>query len=351
VVIAQRNALETVPISIDGQPILARASETVLEAARREGIYIPTLCYSPHLKPFGACRLCIVEIEGIRGLPAACTTPVAAGMTVRTDSELLSRVRRQTLELMISDHPLDCLTCRQNGRCELQKVAAYLGALGQEFEPLGKSLPVDDSNPFFQRDMGKCILCGRCVRVCDEVVNVHAIDFINRGYNAKIGTLFDRPVATSRCVSCGECVSECPTGALTEKQHHGLPSREVRTVCGYCGVGCGIYLQVKAGQVIGVRGDPEAAANEGHLCVKGRFGYEFIHHRDRLQTPMVRQEGMLQPVSWEEALDVVAENLALARGKFGALSSAKCTNEENYLFQKFVRGVMGTNNVDHCARR
>ena len=350
-VTAEKRETETVLLRIDGQRIETHRGNTVLEAAIRNGIYIPTLCYSPALRPFGACRLCIVEIEGMRGLPAACSTPVAEGMVVRTDSETLNRVRRQTLELVLSDHPLDCLACRQNGRCELQKVAAYLGARGEEFDRLGKSLPLDSSNPFYERDLEKCILCGRCVRVCDEVVNVNAIDFVYRGYSTKIGTLLDRPVASSRCVSCGECVSECPTGALTERKYAGLPSREVRTVCGYCGVGCGMYLQTKAGQIVGVRGDPDGRANEGHLCVKGRFGYDYVHHPDRLKTPLVRRDGKLEPAGWDEALDLVAERLAAARGRFAALSSAKCTNEENYLFQKFVRGVMGTNSIDHCARR
>ena len=338
-------------LKIDGRNVEARTSDTVLEAALRAGIYIPTLCYSPDLRPFGACRLCIVEVEGLRGLPAACSTPVTSGLAVQTDSELLNRVRRNTLELIISDHPLECLACRQNGRCELQKVAAYLGVLGQAFDRLGKTLPIDGSNPFYERDLEKCILCGRCVRVCDEVVNVNAIDFVYRGYSTKIGTLLDHPVAQSRCVSCGECVRECPVGALVEKAHAGLPTREVKTVCGYCGVGCGLYLQVKGGRVVGVRGDPEARANDGHLCVKGRFGCEYIHHPDRLQTPLVRREGKLTPASWDEALDLAADHLSVNVGRFGALASAKCTNEESYVFQKLARGVMSTNNVDHCARR
>ncbi len=322
---------------------------TVLEAALAAGIYIPNLCADPDLRPFGACRLCIVEVEGIRGLPASCTVPAGDGMVVRTDSPLLETTRRTLVSLLLADHADDCLACAKNNRCSLQTAAAYVGVRERRFPKATRVLPVDDSNPFFTYDMNKCILCGKCVRVCDEVQGVGAISFVNRGYDTKIGTLMDRPIISSLCESCGQCEAKCPVGAITAKNYQ-QPSRKVKTVCSYCGVGCGLLLHVRGSKVIAAEGDRESPVNRGSLCVKGRFGYEYVNHRDRLTRPLIRRDGVLQEASWDEALELVATKLAEHRGKFAALASAKCTNEDNYVLQKFTRGVMATNNVDHCAR-
>jgi len=342
--------METIRLTIDGQEVEARRGVTVLEAAQAAGIYIPTLCSDPDLEPYGACRLCIVEIEGMRGLPPACTTPAADGMVVHTETPAVNKVRHTTVELLIADHPSDCLTCPKNQQCDLQKVAAYLGVTQQRFRKTTRLLPIDTSNPFFDRDLNYCILCGKCVRICDEVLGVGAITLAFRGYASKVATFDDGLLLDSNCVSCGECVAHCPVGALAVKDAKP-PTREVATTCPYCGVGCGIYLGIRHEQVIGVRGNREGV-NKGSLCVKGRFGIaEFIHHPERLTTPLIRRNGELTEASWDEALDLVASKLAkYSPDEVAVVSSAKCTNEENYVIQKLARVVLGTNNVDHCAR-
>ncbi len=348
--------MSTISLSVDGQPIEARPGMTVLEAALGAGIYVPNLCADPDLRPYGACRLCIVEIEGVRGLPASCTIPVADGMKVRTETPLVEMTRRTVVELLLADHPDDCLTCPKNNRCALQTAAAYVGVREKRFPRTTRVLPVDGSNPFFTYDMNKCVLCGKCVRVCDELQGLGAISFVNRGYSTRIGTFMGRPMIDSQCESCGQCEAKCPVGAITVKGHQQL-TRRVETVCPYCGVGCGLQLQLRGSRVIGAEGDRESPVSHGSLCVKGRFGMDFIHHPDRLARPLVRKEGQLVETGWEEALEIVSSRLAeYARpandgaAPFAALASAKCTNEENYLLQKFTRGVMGTNSIDHCAR-
>ncbi len=342
--------MEQVTLTIDGRKVTAQKGTPVLQIALGAGIYIPHLCYDPDLKPYGACRLCVVEIEQVRGMPTACTVPAAEGMVVHTDSPAINQVRRVTTELLMADHPLDCLTCPSNASCGLLRVASYLGIDRIRFKKSTRDLPVDDSNPFFYRDLSKCVLCGRCIRACQEIEGVGAIDFSFRGYQRKVSTFGDKPLAESRCESCGECLVRCPVGALALKRR-AQPAREVKTLCPYCGVGCGLYLGVRGNTVVSVRGDRDNPVNRGNLCVKGRFGHDFINHPDRLTTPLVRRNGELEPASWEEALDLVARRLAPYRGdRFALIASAKCTNEENYLFQKFARAVMHTNNVDHCAR-
>ncbi len=348
---------KSVTLIIDGQQLEVQEGMTVLEAACAAGIYIPTLCYDPLLQPFGACRLCIVEIEGMRGFPSACTTPVAEGMKIRTSSPRIEAMRRNIVELLLSDHPSDCLTCVQNGRCELQKVAAYVGVRQMRFQGEKRSYRIDDSNPFFERDLERCILCGKCVRVCDEVQGCNAIHYAYRGFQTKISTMLDRPLLESVCESCGQCVEACPVGALRTKAslHVGLPTQTTRTICPYCGVGCGLVLETRNNQLIGVRGDKENPVNQGRACVKGRFGWDFIQHPDRLTTPLIKKDGQFVPASWDEALDLVADKFVEIAQKHGPdalafLSSAKCTNEENYLVQKLGRGLIGTNNIDHCAR-
>lgn len=344
--------MERISLTIDGSKAETPRGRTVLEAARQAGIYIPTLCHTPDLKPFGACRMCLVEIENMRGFPASCTTPATDGMVVHTDTPRLSRLRRNTLQLLIADHPLECLACAKNQRCELQALAAYLGVYGPgNLRKTSRAMGLDTSNPFFGIDHERCILCGRCVRACQEISSVMAIDFIYRGYKTKIGTLMDRPLAQSLCVSCGECLAHCPVGAMYEKHYPGLPTKEVASICPYCATGCAILIQVKGNQVVGVAGDPQGPANLGALCVKGRFGYEFIHSPQRLTKPLIKRNGKLEEATWEEALELVAEKLSqYANGAFAGVSSARCTNEDNYIFQKLIRAVMGSHNIDHCAR-
>ena len=340
-------------LTIDGKPIRARDGQTVLEAAQDAGVYIPTLCADPDLKPFGACRLCVVEIEKMRGLPTACTTPVSEGMIVRTASAQIEKERRMTVELLLTDHPPDCLMCVKNTRCELQSVAAYVGVRALRYKGERRAYEIDDSNPFYGRDLEKCILCGKCVRACDELQGRQAIHFGYRGFAAKITAPYDLPMWDSTCESCGRCVDLCPTAALFDKAwlKYGLPTGETRTVCTYCGVGCGLVLQTRHGRVISVHGNRDNVVTRGHTCVKGRFGFDFIHHPDRLTKPRVKKDGAFVETTWDAALNLIAEKFSATRGdSFAVLASAKATNEDNYLIQKFARTVMGTNNVDHCAR-
>ncbi len=369
--------MDEIWLTINGQAVRAKKGMTVLEAAQSAGIYIPTLCYDSDLEPYGGCRLCVVEIEGVRGLPTACTMLASDGMVVNTETEAVNNVRRIALELLLANHPSDCLvcdrrterchpydiclrsvavtdrciTCPANGRCELQEVIDYLGITELRLPRATGSFPVDTSNPFFDFDRNRCILCARCVRACNEIAGVGAIDMAYRGYAMKVATFGDKPLLESICRSCGECVAHCPVGALVPKETH-QPAREVKTTCPYCGVGCQMYLGIKNERVILVRGDEDNDVNHGRLCVKGRFGVaEFVHHPERLTTPLVRRNGNLTEATWDEALDMIADRLgSYQRDELAVISSAKCTNEENYVIQKFGRAVLGTNNVDHCAR-
>lgn len=364
-----------ITLKFNDKEVQGESGMTVLEVARSGGLYIPTLCAEPDLKPYGGCRLCLVEIEKMRGLLTACTTPARDGMIVKLDTPYVQRIRRQVVELIVSDHPSDCLmcprdphcprfnvclrddvvsprcvVCPRNGTCELQQIVEFVGLKEMRYRLAHRETDLDTSNHFFYRDHDKCILCTRCVRVCEEVQGVAAIDLGYRGRHARIVTALDGPLAGSNCESCGQCMARCPVGAIVVKNYRGEPQREVKTVCPYCGVGCSLYLQIKDEKIIGVRGDRAGAANRGSLCVKGQFGHEFVNHADRLTTPLIKKNGEFVEADWHEAIELVATKLVENRGKFAGLSSAKCTNEENYLFQKFARGVMGTNNVDHCAR-
>jgi formate dehydrogenase alpha subunit len=366
----EEQKLGTVTVTIDGREIDVPKGATILEAAQSAGIYIPTLCHDPDLKPYGACCLCVVEVEGMRGLPTSCTTPATDGMVVHTESAMVTQSRRITMELIMANHHGDCLTCVKNQRCDIQTIARYLGIEQEHFDRMRKSqetLPIDDSHPAFTRDLNKCILCGKCVRACHEIACVGVIDLAFRGNSARVSTFGDKPILESLCESCGECVERCPTGALVPR-YAKQATREVKTVCPYCGVGCSIYLGVRGNEIVGVRGDHESPVNKGGLCVKGRFGFDFVNHPDRLTRPLIRKEGWSKDVevngnfkdifreaSWDEALELVADNLSMEKTEYGSdslgvLSSAKFTNEENYLVQKFARAVLGTNNVDHCAR-
>jgi len=344
---------EEINLVVDGARIKAEPGDTVLKAALRQGIYIPHLCYDPELGSLGGCRLCLVEIEG-RGLTISCKVPVEDGMVVATDSPEINTVRRIAAELLIADHSGDCLECFKNTECKLQEVAAYIGIDEDRLSRLKRvtrSFPIDDSNPFFVRDLNKCILCGICIRTCEEILGVGAIDFAFRGHDTKVSAMKDRPILESDCVSCGECVVRCPVGALIPRTTQ-RPAREVRSICCYCGCGCGIKLGVRGNVIVGVRGDEDSPASRGRLCVKGRFGIaEFVHHPERLTAPLIRRNGELEEASWDEALDFVAGKLkSYTPNEVGFIASAKCTNEENYVMQKFARAVLGTNSVDHCAR-
>jgi formate dehydrogenase (NADP+) alpha subunit len=338
-------------LTINGRPVSVAPGETVLDACRAAGVYVPTLCHDPALEPYGACRLCIVKVDGLRGLPSACTTPAADGMAVTTEDPEIVDVRRWTTQLLLSDHPLDCLTCARSGACGLQEVAAYLGIRERVLQPMARDAKVDDSNACFTMDMGKCILCGLCVRACAEVQHLGAIELVRRGYATAVEPFGGAPIGESSCESCGECVERCPTGALAAR-HHQRPERESSTVCPYCGTGCRVILGARGDSVVSARGDAASPVSRGQLCVKGRFGsFEFVGHPDRLTTPLIRTGDGFREASWEEAVSLVARELTKYRGAaFGGLASAKVPNEDNYLFQKFVRAVMGTNNVDHCAR-
>ena len=344
-------AVEEINLTINGQEVKARKGMTVLEAAQAADIYIPTLCYDPDLESYGGCRLCVVEIENMRGLPTACTTPVTEGMIAHTETPAVNDVRRTAIDLLIADHPMDCLTCFKNQRCDLQKVAAYLGITERRLPRVDKTLSIDTSNPFFNLNRNYCILCGKCVRACDEVAGVNAIEIIDRGYPSRVSPFNDKPLLESICQSCGECVVRCPVNALMPK-NVVWPTREVESICPYCGVGCGMYLGTRDSHIVSVQGSRGNPASKGQLCVKGRFGIsEFVHHPERLTSPLIKRNGEFTEVTWDEALDLVASKLAGYSGdQVAVIASAKCTNEDNYVAQKFSRIVLGTNSIDHCAR-
>jgi predicted molibdopterin-dependent oxidoreductase YjgC len=346
-----------ITLTINGKSVTVSENTSVLDAAKKLDISIATLCHDPRLKPYGGCRLCIVEIEGMPRPVTACTTPVAENMAVTTESERLYRLRRTVIELLLSDHPNDCMVCSKAGECTLQELAYLYGIRENRFIGEHRKADKPDNNPFIKRDMQKCILCGKCVRVCDEVQGVSAIDFAYRGLATKICPAYDRELD---CEFCGQCLAVCPTGALTGKlwagQGRQMNVKTTDSVCPYCGCGCNITLHSVRDQVIRVSSKANTP-NQGWLCSKGRFGFDFINRDDRLKTPLIRREkgGELEPASWDEALTLVAEKFEKIKKEngpnaIGGLSSARCTNEENYLFQKFFRSVLGTNNVDHCAR-
>ena len=332
---------------------------TILEAARLLDISIPTLCDDPRLSPYGSCRLCIVEVEGVARPVPSCTTPVSDGMVVMTESARLSRQRKTVIELLLSNHPNDCMCCEAAGDCRLQQLAYTYQADAHRYEGERWDFPVQDDNPFIVYDPKKCIVCGRCTRICNEIVMAGTIEMTGRGFNARPDTAFNQPRTLENCEFCGQCVSTCPTGALTDKKSRGLGRthdvRKIRTTCTYCGTGCNFFLNIAGDRVVRVTSDFDAPVNKGNLCIKGRYGYDFIHHKDRLTTPLIREGDTFRQASWEEALGLVAKRFKEIIAKHGAdkvggFSSSRCSNEENFLLAKWVRCAVGSNNVDNCAR-
>jgi formate dehydrogenase major subunit len=353
----------TVTLSIDGRAVSVPAGTTVMRAAALSGGSIPKLCATDNLKQFGSCRLCLVEIDGMRGTPASCTTPVSDGMVVHTQTARLEKLRRGVMELYISDHPLDCLTCSANNDCELQDMAAAVGLRDVRYGYDGANhlgMATDTSNPYFDFDPSKCIACSRCVRACDEVQGTFALTIAGRGFGSEVSAgLASDSFFSSECVSCGACVAACPTATLNEKavKDIGKPERSVITTCAYCGVGCTFRAELRGEQVVRMVPWKDGKANHGHSCVKGRFAWGYARHQDRITQPMIRAHvtDPWREVSWEEALTHAASEFRRIAAKYGAnalggIVSSRCTNEEGFLVQKLVRAGFGTNNVDTCAR-
>ncbi|UNC90830.1 formate dehydrogenase subunit alpha [Candidatus Contubernalis alkaliaceticus] len=350
--------MNVIKLTINGQPVETTVGTTILEAARQAKIDIPTFCHDPQLVGTGACRICVVEVENMKNLPASCVAPVYDGMVVHTESERVVQARKANLNLLLANHPLDCLTCEKNGTCKLQDYCYRYNVKNTDFIGEKKNLPRETSNPFYERDMNKCILCGKCARICHEINGAGAIDYANRGFNSTISTAFDEPLENSTCVFCGMCVDICPVGALTSKIGLGAARawevKKVKTTCPYCGTGCSFYLHVKEDKIVDVSPNYESPVNRGNLCVKGRFGWDFVHSPERLTKPLIKKDGKLVESTWEEALSFVADRIKDTIKSHGpdaiaGISSARCTNEDNYLLQKLFR-MLGTNNIDHCAR-
>jgi len=351
-----------VDLTVDGMPIRVASGTSIMQAARTVGVDIAKLCATDSLKSFGSCRLCIVQVDGRRGLPASCTTPVEPGMVVRTQTPQVARVRRNVMELYISDHPLDCLTCAANGDCELQDMAGAVGLREVRYSMDGANHLVaekDVSNPYFTFDPSKCIVCSRCVRACDEIQGTFALSITDRGFASKVSAGMNEGFLASECVSCGACVQACPTATLTEKTviEAGQPERTVKTTCAYCGVGCSFEAQMKGNDVVRMVPAMDGGANEGHSCVKGRFAWGYATHTDRVLKPMVREHigDPWQEVSWDEAIGFAARRFSSiqrrhGRDAIGGVSSSRCTNEEVYVVQKMIRAAFGNNNIDTCAR-
>ena len=352
-----------VTLDIDGIAVTVSAGTSLMRAAVMAGVMIPKLCATDALKPFGSCRLCLVEIEGRRGYPSSCTTPAEAGMKVRTQSAKLAQLRRNVMELYISDHPLDCLTCAANGNCELQTMAGVVGLREVRYGMKGANhftdVKKDESNPYFTYDPAKCIVCNRCVRACEEQQGTFALTITGRGFDSRVTAGQGQNFMGSECVSCGACVNTCPTATLMEKSviEKGQSEHSVTTTCAYCGVGCGFRAEMKGAEVMRMVPWKAGQANEGHACVKGRFAWGYATHPDRITKPMIRAKTTdpWREVSWDEAFTYAANEFRSIQNKhgqnaIGALVSSRCTNEEDYLVQKLVRAAFGNNNVDTCAR-
>ena len=361
----RRESAQEVTLEIDGESVTVVAGTSLMRAAVDAGIKVPKLCATDSLEPFGSCRLCLVEIEGRRGYPASCTTPAENGMKVWTQTPKLQELRKGVMELYISDHPLDCLTCAANGNCELQDMAGVTGlrnvryGVGAAAGAHHTDSKKDESNPYFTYDASKCIVCNRCVRACEETQGTYALTISGRGFDSRVSPGQDQPFMDSECVSCGACVEACPTATLQEKTviMLGQPEHSVITTCAYCGVGCGFKAEMKGNTVVRMVPWKDGKANEGHSCIKGRFAWGYATHKDRMLKPMIRKSitHAWQEVSWDEAINYAASEFRRIQAKYGkdsigGITSSRCTNEETYLVQKLVRAAFGNNNVDTCAR-
>lgn len=355
------DSTENVTVTIDGREITVPAGTSVMRAAKMLETTIPKLCATDNLNSFGSCRLCVVEIDGRKGTPASCTTLVEPGMVVRTQTQKVEKIRKNVMELYISDHPLDCLTCPANGDCELQDMAGVVGLREVRYGYEGKNhlaSPTDYSNPYFNFDESKCIVCSRCVRACEEVQGTFALTIEGRGFDSKVSP-GGKDFLSSECVSCGACVQACPTSTLQEKSvvDLGMPNRTVITTCAYCGVGCSFKAELRGDELVRMVPHKDGGANEGHSCVKGRFAWGYASHPDRVLLPKIR-ESITEPwreVTWEEAIEFAASKLKSIQSKYGqqsigGITSSRCTNEEVYAVQKMIRAAFGNNNVDTCAR-
>lgn len=362
------NSETMVTLTIDGVEVTVPEGTSIMRAAMEMGTTIPKLCATDMLESFGSCRLCLIEIEGRNGTPASCTTPVAPGIVVHTQTDRLAKIRKGVMELYISDHPLDCLTCSANGDCELQDMAGAVGLrevrYGMEganhFTPTSEIYtPKDETNPYFTYDPAKCIVCNRCVRACEEVQGTFALTIEGRGFDSRVSAGMNENFLDSECVSCGACVQACPTATLQEKAviEIGVPEHSVVTTCAYCGVGCSFKAEMRGNTVVRMMPWKDGKANEGHSCVKGRFAFGYSTHKDRITKPMIRAKitDPWQEVSWEEAINHAASEFKRIQAKHGCdsvggITSSRCTNEETYLVQKLIRAAFGNNNVDTCAR-
>src|ERR1700761_1332603 len=357
-----RSREKLVTLTIDGEEITVTAGTSVMRAAALAGTKIPKLCATEQLEAFGSCRLCLVQIEGMKGLPASCTTLVGEGMKVTTQNQKIAEIRRGVMELYISDHPLDCLTCPANGHCELQEMAGAVGLREVRYGYEGEnhlSLGKDTSNPYFTFDASKCIVCSRCVRACEEQQGTFALTIQGRGFESKVSPSQNEPFMDSECVSCGACVQACPTATLSEKSliAKGQAEHSIVTTCAYCGVGCSFRAEMKGEEVVRMVPNKDGQANHGHSCVKGRFAIGYATHKERILKPMIRAQisDPWKEVSWEEAIGHAASEFKRIQAKYGrdsigGITSSRCSNEETYLVQKLIRAGFGNNNVDTCAR-
>jgi NADH-quinone oxidoreductase subunit G len=341
-----------VNLTIDGKQVTVSKTATIYEAAKEVGISIPVLCYAKKLMPYGACRFCLVQVEQMKGrLIPACTTPVSEGMVVTTISDEIKKVRKTVMEFLLVNHVLDCPVCDKGGECDLQDLAYEFESISNRFEGEKFDLPTDEVNPLIERNMNRCVLCGRCARVCDEVVGYGSYSFINRGFETKIATAYDRGLS---CEFCGQCVSMCPVGAILPRpfkfKARPWQLKEVDSVCGYCGNGCTVTLGVLGNKVETIRFNDKIGVNDGNLCVRGRFGYSYVNHDERLTKPLLRKDGELVEAEWDEALQVVADGLANAQKGQGSgiLSGARLTNEELFVLKQFAK-TLGTQNLDHSG--